>query len=308
MTRGFLVDGISRDLTNCPGTVEHGKYIFPFRQKCYEFVIYQKKYWADARNDCKHKGGDLVFIRDDSTQNFIMATLGYLGNQENGIWIGLTDHRKELHWEWVDGSPLSGYSHWAHGQGGANFLHLTQDCAQIRMDDHGLWHDRECHLWPNTFSYICQFNMLPTTTTTTTTTTKPTTTTVSTTTSTTSSTTTPTTISTTTTPKPTTTVKTSLPTTSTTTSTKPKTSMITEPSLTSVTSKIPATTLPTTPTTTSTTPKTAMTTEPSLTSVTSNRPVTSEVQCRDVICSNECPDGYSGVFVGLDGCIECNCN
>jgi hypothetical protein len=57
----------------------------------------------------------------------------------------------------ISGEPLQGYNNWAHLQGGANFLHLTQDCAQIRMDDNGLWHDRECHLWPNKFSYICEY-------------------------------------------------------------------------------------------------------------------------------------------------------
>ncbi|KAH3753400.1 hypothetical protein DPMN_188036 [Dreissena polymorpha] len=55
------------------------------------------------RNDCNNKGGSLVIIKDQQTQQFIMASLGYLGNSKQGIWIGLSDSRKELQWEWVNG-------------------------------------------------------------------------------------------------------------------------------------------------------------------------------------------------------------
>ncbi|XP_060597917.1 uncharacterized protein LOC132751720 [Ruditapes philippinarum] len=157
---GFIV-GIDSTSSKyrCPDSVAHGKYLHTFQEKCYEFVIYEGKYWKDARNDCTRKGGDLVVVDDAAIQTFLVNTLKSLGSTKDGLWMGLTDIRHELHWEWVNGEPLQGYNNWAHLQGGANFLHLTQDCAQIRMDDNGLWHDRECHLWPNKFSYICEYEM-----------------------------------------------------------------------------------------------------------------------------------------------------
>ncbi|KAL4221013.1 C-type lectin (CTL) or carbohydrate-recognition domain (CRD) [Mactra antiquata] len=157
----FLLDTRENSVSRCPTTVTHDAFLRTFRDKCYEFVIYQQKYWSDARNDCKSKGGDLIVIPDAETQNFVIMTLQDLRNSHDGIWLGLSDRKHELHWEWVNGEPLTGYNNWGYKQGGANILHLTQDCAQIRLNDHGLWHDRECHLWPNTFPYICEFDMLP---------------------------------------------------------------------------------------------------------------------------------------------------
>nr|AXM44152.1 C-type lectin 4 [Sinonovacula constricta] len=268
----------------CPSSVRsHIQYVRIFEDKCYEFVIYTKHYWEDARIDCMTKGGDLVTIPNEHVQGFIMASLAALGNKEHGIWIGLSDKEHELQWRWVNGDNLHGYANWARAQGGANIMHLTQDCAQIRTDDHGLWHDKECHLWPQTASYICEYDAQPIPTTTTT-------------------------KRTTTTPKPTTTPTTTTTTTITTTTTtteKPTSTTFkstTSPTETSLLSTTKQSTLSTILT------KLAQSSTEAAAPTTVATIKTTEFSCRDENCADECPNGYAGIFVDLNGCVECNCN
>ena len=49
------------------------------------------------------KGGDLVVVDDAQEQAFLTSILMSMGKTKEGIWIGLTDIRHELHWEWVNG-------------------------------------------------------------------------------------------------------------------------------------------------------------------------------------------------------------
>ncbi|KAH3753415.1 hypothetical protein DPMN_188051 [Dreissena polymorpha] len=104
----FILQDGTRDLSRCPSSVPRDGYLFVQEERCYQFVIFQEKYWVDARNDCNNKGGSLVIIKDQQTQQFIMASLGYLGNSKQGIWIGLSDSRKELQWEWVNADTATG--------------------------------------------------------------------------------------------------------------------------------------------------------------------------------------------------------
>ncbi|XP_063409809.1 mucin-2-like isoform X2 [Mytilus trossulus] len=209
---------LSYSTYSCPSNINTGNRHLVFEKVCYEFVLNRKEYWDGARHDCNNRGGDLALVKSYDVQYYLQTTLQKLNVGKQAVWIGLNDRHREKHFVWVDGSPLS-YSHWAVHEGNG-ILHLTQDCVQIHMGDHGLWHDRECHLWPNKFSYICQFPTvetvhtvkpkIPTTTKSTTiTSTKPSTTTLP-----------PTT---TTLPPPTTTLPPTTTTLSTTTTSKPET-------------------------------------------------------------------------------------
>lgn len=80
--------------------------MFAYREKCYRFVP-TEKHWDQAQNDCRVKGGNLVQIHDQATQNFIYTTAkSTLGWRVNGMWIGAHDQRVNEKWEWVVGKGI----------------------------------------------------------------------------------------------------------------------------------------------------------------------------------------------------------
>lgn len=74
-----------------------------FKGKCYRFVPNDKT-WNEAQVDCQRRGGNLVHIKDQATQNFIYNTvIRDLGWKVNGMWIGAHDRTKSNNFEWVNG-------------------------------------------------------------------------------------------------------------------------------------------------------------------------------------------------------------
>ena len=45
-------------------------------------------------------GGRLVTVNDDRTNRFLIDTLNDLPWSNSGVWIGLHDRGRELHWRW----------------------------------------------------------------------------------------------------------------------------------------------------------------------------------------------------------------
>ncbi|XP_067662768.1 lectin BRA-3-like [Haliotis asinina] len=188
---------LADDVSRCPASIKANQYVRAFRDRCYEFAIYREVYWEDASKDCIHKGGSLATVNDLATQKFFENSLSSLKSTRHGIWIGLNDRASEAHYTWVSGEQTT-FTYWASGE--PSILHSLEDCVLMRSSEGYHWEDQPCNLWPKHYSYICQYDMLPTTTMTTSTTSTTTTTpTTITTTATTTTTTTPTTTTTTTT-------------------------------------------------------------------------------------------------------------
>lgn len=115
-----------------------------------------------------------MVIPDAHTQRFITSTLKHLHWPWNGVWIGASDRQSEMNWRWVTNHLVKrGYSNWASGQPSCHIF-CFEDCALMRLDDGGKWHDYKCS-WIEDYSYICQYPMRPKTTSTSTTTTTTTT-------------------------------------------------------------------------------------------------------------------------------------
>ncbi|CAC5359567.1 unnamed protein product [Mytilus coruscus] len=181
---GFYTKEISGNdnMYRCPEHLSRNYYLKTFGEKCYRYEKSESD-WPTARSRCTREGGDLIQIRNQATQSWVMSTLNDLHWNTNGVWIGAHDRHIEMDWRWVTGDKIT-WNYWASGQPNCDFF-CSEDCGNLRRDDGGRWHDKLCDSFLYTYSYICQYNMKPATTTTTTTTTTPTTMTIPTTTTTT---------------------------------------------------------------------------------------------------------------------------
>ncbi|XP_069111678.1 lithostathine-1-beta-like [Argopecten irradians] len=159
----LLLGGTESSLSSCPSTLTRNQYLHEFRGFCLEF-IHAERTWDAARTDCNSRGGDLVEIGDQGTQDFVLTTLRALNWDRHGVWIGATDHDTERKWMWVSGREVT-WSYWQPGEGPQHtggFLFApssdSEDCAQIRLDDAlGRWHDYRCSGIGIHYSYICQY-------------------------------------------------------------------------------------------------------------------------------------------------------
>ncbi|XP_064113412.1 CD209 antigen-like protein E isoform X2 [Macrobrachium nipponense] len=117
-----------------------------FNGSCYYFRSSYKD-WADAQNDCKFYGSELVKITSQGENDFIKGKVS-----NNGFWIGLNDKAKEKDFKWsVDNSAVEdngNYSSWADSQPDND---SGQDCVVV--NSHGKWHDDDCAA---NHCYVCE--------------------------------------------------------------------------------------------------------------------------------------------------------
>ncbi|XP_063410144.1 aggrecan core protein-like [Mytilus trossulus] len=163
---GFVQQAVyGADLSHCPSRIRSLRYVHEYLDSCILFVR-DKKSWTDGRANCRRLGGDLVMVKDASKQAVLLNYLRLDHWDTDNIWIGATDQQREGDWRWVDGSKIS-YSRFADGQGNnhnSGFLFANggnEDCALIRRDDGGHWHDYPCQpifgAFGYTYSYACEF-------------------------------------------------------------------------------------------------------------------------------------------------------
>ncbi|XP_060066712.1 macrophage mannose receptor 1-like [Ylistrum balloti] len=165
------------DLRDCPSFLPRSQYVKPYGNLCLFFVT-TKYAWNDANSNCRRHGGHLVQIENQQKQNFVYNTLKSLHWKEIRVWIGANDRATEGTWKWTDGTKLT-YSHWHAGEGPSHSGFLFQsgyeDCAIMKLDDGGRWHDYDCGGVLFLETSVCEYKKIRRTTTTLRTTTKSTT-------------------------------------------------------------------------------------------------------------------------------------
>nr|XP_048285013.1 CD209 antigen-like protein C isoform X2 [Myodes glareolus] len=104
-----------------------------FQGSCYLFSRTLGS-WEASVASCQNLGAHLVIVNSFEEQQF----LKYLHIRKNELtWIGLSDHRHEGSWHWVDGTSL-GLSFWKDGEPNNDG---DEDCVELLEDK---WNDRRC--------------------------------------------------------------------------------------------------------------------------------------------------------------------
>ncbi|XP_052023946.1 CD209 antigen-like protein E isoform X2 [Apodemus sylvaticus] len=113
-----------------------------FQGSCYLFSRTLGS-WETSASSCKDLGAHLVIVNSVAEQQF----LKYWHIRKNQLtWIGLTDHRREGSWQWVDDTPLK-LSFWKDGE--PNNVG-DEDCVVMAEDK---WNDSICSA--NNF-WVCE--------------------------------------------------------------------------------------------------------------------------------------------------------
>ncbi|GAB1602893.1 uncharacterized protein LOC115211635 [Argonauta hians] len=145
------------ETSRCPDiAIKSREFLATFRDSCYVFIN-KEKFWPDARKYCWELGGELVYIHDMETMNFLKRVLNSreLNWNRNGVWIGASDLFREGEWVWTTGDKVT-WTYWAPGEPDGT-LRSFQDCVVIRRTKDWRWFNYHCELMLYHYNFICQF-------------------------------------------------------------------------------------------------------------------------------------------------------
>ncbi|XP_052788736.1 uncharacterized protein LOC128223493 [Mya arenaria] len=122
-------------------------------QLCIKFHN-QAKAWPQARDACKHEGGDLLVMDTDNKASIMKNKV--LHNHQHSYWIGGNDFDKTNTFKWVDLTIINlNNGFWGPEQPNNIDGHTEQDCVAMLNEGHG-WHDDHCD---KSLPFICERQM-----------------------------------------------------------------------------------------------------------------------------------------------------
>ncbi|XP_038046213.1 lymphocyte antigen 75-like [Patiria miniata] len=119
-----------------------------YKEYCY-YANFNKSDFAGAQAECQKLGAEVTTIHNMNVNNFLRAFVYEQNPIENRFWIGLTDQKQEMLYEWYTGEPVV-FTNWnAREPNDAN----GEDCTEMYIDS-GFWNDVPCQGY--TYNSICR--------------------------------------------------------------------------------------------------------------------------------------------------------
>ncbi|KAM9842958.1 uncharacterized protein ACBR49_014339 [Aulostomus maculatus] len=91
---------------------------------CYFFSYNEspndKRHWQESRDDCIHRGADLIVVNNPEEQKFVSGIIDGMKTSHNtwddGFWLGVTDIETEGHWVWINNVTETEQRYWMEGE------------------------------------------------------------------------------------------------------------------------------------------------------------------------------------------------
>lgn len=131
-----------KGLSQCPdGWVSYNR-------SCYFFSV-EAKNFGDAAKACNDTGAHLVYVENETENNFLKSFLRTLKDSaDNNFWIGIKRILQGGRWLWYNTSIESTYFDFTSGEPGS-----TDDCVHFATGSSYQWTGNQCSL---SIRYICE--------------------------------------------------------------------------------------------------------------------------------------------------------